>query len=132
MKKLMMAVVVVLAAAGCNTSGRTTSPQARGGGDIVRASFIMTEDPARCSCASDGEKVTREGFRAAIARLAQMPPGKELDLSVRTDYLCWHDSYPRDYERELAALAALTGRANRKIQITSARMRRMASPPKIA
>lgn len=106
--RIILVSSLALALAGCNTSGRTTSPQARGGGDIVRAAFIMTEDPARCSCASDGEKVTREGFRAAVARLAQMPPGKGLDLLVRTDYLCWHDSYPCDYERELAVLAALT------------------------
>ena len=40
--RIILATFLALAAAGCNTSGRTTSPQARGGGDIVRASFIMT------------------------------------------------------------------------------------------
>ena len=105
---IIFAALVAFAMSGCNsfTDTNTSSPNADG--DRVRASFIITENPARCECDDEGVKVTRDGFRAAIARLAGMPPGKELDLSVTTDYLCWKGEYPRDYERELSALSSLT------------------------
>ena len=108
MRMILGAIAVAVCMEGCNTVEHSALPEASVSGDIVRASFTITENPDRCECTDSGKKVTREGFRRAITQLAKMPPGKELDLSVTTDYLCWQECYPRDYESELSALSALT------------------------
>ena len=77
---IIFAALVAFAMSGCNsfTDTNTSSPNADG--DRVRASFIITENPARCECGDEGVMVTRDGFRAAIARLAGMPRGEKTRL----------------------------------------------------
>ena len=85
MRMILGAIAVAVCMEGCNTVEHSALPEASVSGDIVRASFTITENPDRCECTDSGKKVTREGFRRAITQLAKMPPGKELDLSVTTD-----------------------------------------------